>query len=54
MKLHFEADRPYQSAAIQTVIVRWHDDASALQRSLEGMLLTELGGMGKVRSLLRS
>lgn len=71
MKLHFEADLPYQSAAIQavadlfngqeicrtefTVTVRaagYGDEASAAQGALEGMLVTELGGIGNRLTLL--
>ena len=71
MKLHFEADLPYQSAAIQavadlfngqevcrtefTVTVRaagYGDEASAAQGALEGMLVTEQGGIGNRLTLL--
>jgi type III restriction enzyme len=71
MKLHFEADLPYQSAAIKAVCdlfrgqeicrteftvtvraARSYDSLAATQKSLDGMLATEQGGIGNRLTLL--
>ena len=55
MKLHFEADLPYQSAAIQAVADLFNGqeicrtEFTVTVRAARWWFVTEQGGMGKVR-----